>query len=118
MNAAGHVGSLVGVARRAFDLRHFAGMGEILEGGVAGGAAERAVDAGRMFDGIDRDTFATVGLHPGLAVAGEAGFVLLERMRRLCSDGNGQQRADGKKTDGEKQDQIDDTASSGGICGA
>jgi len=78
---------------------------------VAVGAAERAVDAGRMFDGIDRDTFATVGLHPGLAVAGEAGFVLLERMRRLCSDGNGQQRADGKKTDGEKQDQIDDTAS-------
>jgi hypothetical protein len=93
-------------------------MGEILEGGVTVSTSERPVDAGHMFGGINRDTFAAVGLHPGLSVAGEAGFVLLERMRRLCSDGSGEQREEREETDGKKQDRIDDTASSGGICGA
>jgi hypothetical protein len=81
---------------------------------VAFGATQNAVDAGRMFGGINRDALAARRRHSRPAVAGEAAFVLLERMGRfrLGPNPSGQQRANGKKTDRDKQDQIDGTRSS------
>ena len=52
MNAGGRVRGFVGVAGRAFDLRNFGGMGKILDGCVAIGASQNAVDAGGVFGGI------------------------------------------------------------------
>jgi hypothetical protein len=64
--------------------------------GVAVGAAQSAVDAGRMFGGINRDALAVPRSHSRLAVAGEAAFILLERLGRfrLCLDSTRNQSAD------------------------
>ena len=91
MNAARHMGSFFRVASGASNLRHFVGVWKVLDGCVAVVAAQSAVDAGHMLGGINRDAFAAGRRHSRLAVAGEAVFVLLERMRgfRLCSNPSG-----------------------------
>ena len=81
VHAVGHMGSLVGVASRAFYLCHFGGVRIVLDARVAVDAAQNAVDAGRVLRGINRDAFAAVRGHSRLAVAGEAAFILLERLR-------------------------------------
>ena len=78
MNAASHMGSLVGVASRTLNLRHFVGMRKIFNGRVAVLAAQSAVDTGRMFRGINRNAFAGGRSHSRLAVTGKAAFILLQ----------------------------------------
>ena len=77
MNAASHVGGLIGVASRALNLSYFVGMREIFDCGMAVAAAQSAVNAGRMFRGVNGNTFATGRRHSCLAVASEATFILL-----------------------------------------
>jgi hypothetical protein len=83
MHAAWDVGSFIIMAARAKNLRHFRGVGIILDGLVAIFAAQSTVDAGRMLARINRNTLAVPGCHPRLAVAREAVFILLERRREL-----------------------------------
>jgi len=83
MNAASHMGSLVGVASRTLNLRHFVGMWKIFNGRVTVLAAQSAVDTGRMLRGINRDAFAGGRSHSGLAVTGKAAFILLQWMGRF-----------------------------------
>ena len=98
VNAIRHVGSLVGVASRALNPRHFGGVRIVLDVRVAVGAAQNAVHAGRMLGGIDRDAFAVARGHSRLTVAGQAAFVLLERLGRLrlCPGAGVCRRAKGK----------------------
>ena len=95
MNAASHMGSLVGVASRTLNLRHFVGMWKIFNGRVAVVAAQSAVDTGRMLRGINRDAFAGGRSHSGLAVTGKAAFILLQRRGcfRLGANPSSHQRA-------------------------
>ena len=104
MNAASYVRSLVGMASRALNLRHFRRVRKILDGRVAIVAAQNAVDTGRMFGGINRDAFAAGRGHPRLAVAGQAAFILLQWMRRfrLGASPSRCQHADCKKSDRKK----------------
>ena len=101
MNAARHMRSFLCVTAQALHLGHFVRMGEILDGRVAIGAAQNAVDTGRVLGRINRDAFATGRSHPRLAVAGETAFVLLEWMCsfRLCLNPTRNQSADGKQQD-------------------
>src|SRR5271165_472445 len=105
MNAVRHVGSFVGVASRALNLGKFVGVGKFLDGGVTVGATQSAVYAGRMLAGIDRDAFAAAGRHARLAVAGEAGFILLQRFR-LGTKLSGHKRADEDKQEAQSPDDI------------
>ncbi len=81
VHTLGHVGSFVAVASRAFYLRYFGGVRIVLDARVTFSAAQNAVDAGRVFGGINRDAFPAVRLHACLAVAGQATFVLPQRLR-------------------------------------
>ena len=45
------------------------------------GASQNAVNAGRMFAGIDGNTFAGVRFHSRLAVTSQAVFVLFKGLR-------------------------------------
>jgi len=83
MNAASHMGSLVGVASRTLNLRHFVGMWKISNGRVAVVAAQSAVDTGCVLRRINRDAFAGGRRHSRMAVTGEAAFILLQRMGRF-----------------------------------
>jgi hypothetical protein len=83
MNAVSHMRSLVGVASRTLNLRHFVGMWKIFNGRVAVLAAQSAVDAGRMLRGFNRDAFAGGRSHSRLAVTGKAAFILLQWMGRF-----------------------------------
>src|ERR1700678_1875950 len=83
MNAARHVRSFVAVAGRALHLRHFVSMRKIPDAGVAIGAAQNAVDTGRVLGRINRDAFASGRSRSRLAVAAETAFVLLEWMGRF-----------------------------------
>ena len=58
-------------------------MREILDGGVAVLAAENSVDARGMFLRTDGNIGAFFRFHVRLAVAGEAGFILFQRLRRF-----------------------------------
>jgi len=53
VHAVGHMGGLVGVASRTLNLRHFGRVRVVLDCGVAVGAAQNTVEAGRMFRGIN-----------------------------------------------------------------
>jgi hypothetical protein len=53
VDAGRHVGSLVGVARRALNSCDLGGVWILLDGGVTIGAGQNAVDAGRMLHGVD-----------------------------------------------------------------
>ena len=81
VHTVGHMGSFVIVASRAFYLRYFGGVRIVLDACVAFSAAQNAVDAGRVLGGINRDAFPAVRLHACLAVAGQATFVLPQRLR-------------------------------------
>jgi hypothetical protein len=81
VHTVGHMGSFVTVASRAFYLRYFGGVRIVLDAYVTFSAAQNAVDAGRVLGGINRDAFPAVRLHACLAVAGQATFVLPQRLR-------------------------------------
>lgn len=99
MDAPRHMGRFFAVTGRALHLGYFVRMGKILDGRVAVGAAQNAVDTGRMFGRIDRDTLASGRGYSCLAVAGETAFVLFEGLRcfRLCLNPHRNQNADGNK---------------------
>lgn len=78
--------SVRGFVRMAGSALHFHSLGwmrEVFDVGVTIGAPEDAMNTGCVLSGLDRDASASVGFHSGLAVASEAAFVLLERMRGL-----------------------------------
>ena len=81
VHTVGHMGSFLTVASRAFYLRYFGGVRIVLDACVAFSAAQNAVDTGRVLGGINRDAFPAVRLHSPLAVAGQATFVLPQRLR-------------------------------------
>jgi hypothetical protein len=65
------------MASRALNLSHFIRVWKILDCCMAVVAAQSAMDAGRMFGGINGNAFAAGRRHSCLAVAGEATFILL-----------------------------------------
>lgn len=73
----------VAMAGGAFNCCDFGRVRIVLDGGMTILAGERAVHAGRMFCRIDRNVFSGIRLHPRLAVACEAVFILLEGLRRF-----------------------------------
>ena len=87
VHAVGQPGSLVGVASRALNFRRFGGVRIVLDAGVAVFAAQNAVDAGRVLRRIKRDALAVTRRHSRLTMAGQATFVLFQRMGHLslCS---------------------------------
>jgi hypothetical protein len=103
MNAVGHMGSLVGVASRAANLRYFGRVRIVLDGRVAAGAAQNAMDAGRMLGGINRDVFAAARRHSRLAVTGQAAFVPAQMRQLRLSPGTGVFWEAGGKKAGQKQ---------------
>lgn len=80
VNAGGHMRTLVRVAGCALNLDHPGGMRIVLDSGVTVPTAESAVNAGRVLDGVNGDAFAAAGCHARLTVAGEATFILFERL--------------------------------------
>lgn len=80
VHAVGHMGSFVTVASRAFYLRYFGRVRIVFDACVTFSAAQNAVDTGSMFGRINRDVFPAVRLHACLAVAGQATFVLPQRL--------------------------------------
>ncbi len=100
---------LLAVACIAFDLRNFRGMRKLLDRCMTILAAEDAMHAGRVLAGIDRNVIASLGFHPSLAVAGEAGLILFERLSFFCLLSRNLRRA--KNTDKRYQQ-------SGGKCDA
>ena len=83
MNAAGDMARLVDLASQVLHLGYFIRMKKIFDGGVAVGATQNAVPLAAMLARVNRNAFALGGDPSRLALAGEAGFVLLERMGRL-----------------------------------
>lgn len=77
VNAIGYLRSFVGMAGRALRFHDFGGVRVVFDVGMAVGARENAVNAGRMFGGIDEDAVARRRSHARLAVAGETGLILL-----------------------------------------
>ena len=71
------------MATRAADLRNFVRVRKILDGRVAISTTHSAVHAGGMLGRVNRDAFATPRRHSGLAVTGEAAFILLQRLGRF-----------------------------------
>jgi hypothetical protein len=63
-------------------------MREIFDIGVAVFAAENSVGAGGMLARIDRNAFPSVGLHSGLAMAGQAVLVFVVFIFGYSGDGN------------------------------
>lgn len=118
VNAVRHMRSLVGMASCAFYLRYFGGVRIILDDGVAVGATQNSVDAGGMPGGINRDALSLVGLHPRLAMAGQAAFVLLQRLRqlRLCPGMGMGWDAEREKHKQEKRGWKEKTESSSRSC--
>jgi len=112
------VGGFVGVAGRTRHFRYFSGVRIVLDDGVAVGTAQSSVDARGVLGGINRNAFSFVGGHSGLTVAGQATFILLQRLGQLyLGAGTGVCReAGGKKTGREKQDQKDEPEPSCRSC--
>jgi len=74
----------------------------ILDRCVAVGAAkDGAVNAGGVPGGIDGDALTTIGLHAGLAVAGEAALILFQGLRRF---GGGRLGAQARRKEGEQDE--------------
>lgn len=83
VNAIWKVRSLIGVASRALNTRHFRGVRKVLDVRVAIGAAQNAMHTGSMLGGINRDAFSVARGHSRLTVASQAAFVLLKRLDGL-----------------------------------
>lgn len=81
VNTVRHARSFIFVASRTLDLGYFGGMRKVFDGGVAIGARQNAMDAGRVFRGIDGDDLAGIRFHSWLAVTGQAVIVLFDRLR-------------------------------------
>ena len=83
VNAFPSVPDFVCVARFTLHSSLFRRMRKILDGGMAIGAGKRAMDARSMLVRANGNALALPGFHVGLAVTGEAGFILIERLGRL-----------------------------------
>ena len=71
---------MAGVALYFGDLRR---MREIFDGSMAIDTRKSAMDARDVLIRTNGNAFALPGFHVGLAVTGEAGFILLERLGRF-----------------------------------
>lgn|ERR671925_967351 len=80
VNAFRCVADLFGMAGYALHFGNFARVRKILDGSMTIGAGKSAVDACSMFVRANGDALAFSGFHVRLAVTGEAGFILLERL--------------------------------------
>jgi hypothetical protein len=76
-------GGLLGVAGGALNFGNFRGMRKISYGSVTVFATKNAMNAGGVFFRADGNIGALFRFHIRLAVAGEASFILLQRLRRL-----------------------------------
>src|SRR5215472_9065035 len=77
------VRGLFRVTRFAPHFRNFRRVRELLDRRVAISAAQNSMRACSMLPGADGNVFSFFGFHPWLAMAGEAGFILFQRLRRL-----------------------------------
>ena len=83
VGAGGERFRLIDVTRGALDFFEFGGMRKVLDAGVAVLTPENRVRTRGVLRRIDVNILAFFRLHPRVAVAGEAGFVLLGGMRFL-----------------------------------
>src|SRR6266705_1253431 len=83
VNAFVGVGHLFSVACFALHFGNRGRMRKIFDGGVAAGASKTSMYARGMFVRTNGNTFAFFGFHVRLAVTGEAGLVLPERLGRF-----------------------------------
>ena len=58
-------------------------MRKVLDRGMAVGTSENSMNASGVFFGVNGNALALPGFHIGLAVTGEAGFILLQRLGRF-----------------------------------
>ena len=80
VNAFRGFGHLFRVACLALYFHNLRGVREIFDRGMAVGASENPVDVRRVLHGPNKNALALFGFHIRLAVTGEAGFILLERL--------------------------------------
>lgn len=83
VDAFGGVGHLFCVAGGAAHFGNLRRMRKIFDGGVAVGAAKGSMKARGLLVRTDGNALAVFGFHARLAVTGEAGLVLLERLSRV-----------------------------------
>jgi hypothetical protein len=83
VDAFGGIDHLFRVAGGALHFGNLRRMREIFDGGVAVGAAKSSMYACGLLVRTDGNTLAFFGFHVRLAVTGEAGLALLERLSRF-----------------------------------